>query len=144
MNYKRILIKLSGEVFAGPKGENLDTKMLMQIAQALKMLKDDGKQIAVVVGAGNFIRGRSIKDIVRSRADSMGMLATVINSIALKDALEKTGLDAEVYSAISMSEICKTYRRDDAVRDLGNGIITILAGGTGNPYYSTDMAAVLR
>ncbi len=144
MNYKRILIKLSGEVFAGPKGENLDTKMLMQIAQALKMLKDDGKQIAVVVGAGNFIRGRSIKDIVRSRADSMGMLATVINSIALKDALEKTGLDAEVYSAISMSEICKTYRRDDAVRDLGNDIITILAGGTGNPYYSTDMAAVLR
>ncbi len=144
MNYKRILIKLSGEVFSGTNGANIDMQMLMQIASALKEIKEDGKEIAIVVGAGNFVRGRDIKDVVRSRADSMGMLATIINSIALKDALEKTGLDSEVYSAVLMSEICKTYRRDDAVRDLKNGIITILAAGTGNPYFSTDMAAALR
>ena len=144
MNYKRILIKLSGEVFSGNNGGNIDMETLMDIAKALKQIKDDGKEIAIVVGAGNFVRGRDIKDIVRSRADSMGMLATIINSIALKDALEKTGLDSEVYSAVLMSEICKTYRRDDAVRDLKNGIITILAAGTGNPYFSTDMAAALR
>lgn len=144
MNYKRILIKLSGEVFSGNNGSNIDMEMLRKIAGALKELKDEGKEIAIVVGAGNFVRGRDIKDMVRSRADSMGMLGTIINSIALKDALEKAGLDSEVYSAVLMSEICKTYRRDDAVRDLKNGIITILAAGTGNPYFSTDMAAALR
>lgn len=144
MEFKRILIKLSGEVFSGNNGANIDMDVLLEIAKALKVLKDAGKEIAVVVGAGNFVRGRDIKDIVRSRSDSMGMLATIINSIALKDACEKIGLDAEVHSAILMSEIAKTYRRDEAVRDLKNKIITILAAGTGNPYFSTDMAAALR
>ncbi|MFA7673365.1 MAG: UMP kinase [Clostridia bacterium] len=144
MKYKRILIKLSGEVFSGKNGYGMDTDILSDIGNALKKVHDKGIQIAVVVGAGNYVRGRDIKGILRSRADSMGMLATVINSIALKDALEKKGLDSDVYSAICMSEVCKTYRRDDAVRDLDQGIITILAAGTGNPYFSTDMAAALR
>lgn len=144
MKYKRILIKLSGEAFSGKNGYGMDTDILSNIGDALKKVHDKGIQIAVVVGAGNYVRGRDIKGILRSRADSMGMLATVINSIALKDALEKKGLDSDVYSAICMSEVCKTYRRDDAVRDLDHGIITIFAAGTGNPYFSTDMAAALR
>ena len=142
--YKRVLIKLSGEALAGETGFGLDEKTLDSIAKTLKECVDMGVEIAVVVGGGNFWRGRTGENMERTRADHMGMLATVINSLALCDAFERNGINTRVQTAIEMKQIAETYVRGRAVRHLEKGRVVIFGCGTGNPFFSTDTTAALR
>ena len=144
--FKRILLKLSGEALMGDQSYGIDTKMLTQVAEEIKSVKALGVEIAVVIGGGNIFRGlaASAKGMDRVSADHMGMLATVINSLALQDAVEKVGLVTRVRSAIKMEQIAEPFIRRRAIRHLEKGRIVIFAGGTGNPYFTTDTAASLR
>lgn len=142
--YKRIMLKISGESLAGEKGFGLDQPTINAIAEKIKESADMGVEIAVVVGGGNFWRGRTGEGMDRSRADHMGMLATVINSLALLDALEQLGVPARVQTAIEMRQIAEPYIRLKAGRHLEKGRVVIFACGTGNPFFSTDTTAALR
>ncbi|MBZ7985064.1 UMP kinase [Campylobacter sp. Cr9] len=144
---KRVLIKFSGEALAGSQGFGIDTHILKFIAEQIKQLVDEGTQIGIVIGGGNIIRGVSAaKDgiIKRVSGDHMGMLSTVINSIAMQEALESCGISVRVQSAIQMEAFCETFIMRRAQRHLEKGRVVIFAAGTGNPFFTTDTAAVLR
>lgn len=142
--YKRVMLKISGEALAGEKGFGLDQPTIDAIADKIKECYDMGVQIAIVVGGGNFWRGRTGEGMDRTRADHMGMLATVINSLALLDALEQKGVETRVQTAIEMRQIAEPYIRLKAMRHLQKGRVVIFACGTGNPFFSTDTTAALR
>lgn len=142
--YKRVMLKISGEALAGEKGFGLDQPTIDAIAEKVRECYDMGVQIAIVVGGGNFWRGRTGEGMDRTRADHMGMLATVINSLALLDALEQKGVETRVQTAIEMRQIAEPYIRLKAVRHLQKGRVVIFACGTGNPFFSTDTTAALR
>ena len=142
--YKRILLKLSGEVLAGANKTGIDFDTVMTISKSIKKVVDMGVQVAIVVGGGNFWRGRSSGEMDRTRADHMGMLATVINSLGLADGLEKVGLTVRVQTAIEMRQIAEPYIRNKAVRHMEKGRVVIFGCGTGNPFFSTDTGAALR
>jgi len=144
---KRVLVKFSGEALAGEEGYGIDTKILKFIAGEIKSLVDNGTEVAIVVGGGNIIRGVSAAQdgiIKRTSGDYMGMLATVINGVAIQEALEHIGLEARLQSAIDMHEIGESFIVRRARRHLEKGRVVIFAGGTGNPYFTTDTAATLR
>ena len=146
IKYKRIMLKVSGEALAGDAHRGLDFNVIHSVCAAIKECTQMGVQVGLMVGAGNFWRG--VKDgadkMQRSHADAMGMLGTVMNSIAVADAFEKQGVDARVLCAVEMNKFCEYYTRDTAERYLNEGKVVILAGGTGNPYFSTDTGVVLR
>jgi len=144
LKYKRVLLKLSGEALAGDKHFGLCEDTIGQITDKIKEALSLGVEIAIVVGGGNFWRGRSSKQMDRTRADHMGMLATVINSLALQDALEQRGVPTRVQTAIEMRQIAEPYIRGKAARHLEKGRIVIFGCGTGNPFFSTDTTAALR
>ncbi len=145
--YKRVLLKLSGEALAD-KNNNmiLENYSLDQVAASIKLMVDKGMEVAVVVGAGNIWRGKLAKQIgiERSTADYMGMLGTIINALALQSAIEKTGIGCRVLSALEIKAVAETYIRRRAIRHLEKGRVVIFAGGTGNPYFTTDTCATLR
>ena len=142
--YKRILLKLSGEAMAGDQKTGLDFDTVLRICSSVKECADAGVEIAVVVGGGNFWRGRSGGKMDRTRADHMGMLATTINALALANALEQLDCDVRVQTAIAMNQIAEPYIRNKATRHLEKGRVVIFGCGTGNPFFSTDTAAALR
>lgn len=144
--YKRILLKLSGEVLAGSQGHGVDADRAAEIAAEIRGVRQLGVDTAIVIGGGNIFRGlgQAAKAMDRVAADHMGMLATVINALALQDALEKQGVDTRVMTAIAMHQVAEPFIRRRAVRHLEKGRVVILAAGTGNPYFSTDTAAALR
>jgi len=144
--YQRILLKMSGEVLGGEAGVGICAEMVHDMAADIKEVRDLGVEVVVVIGGGNIFRGLqgTEKGIERATGDYMGMLATIINSLALQDALEKQGVQTRVQSAISMSQIAEPFIRRRAVRHLEKGRVVIFGGGTGNPYFSTDTAAALR
>lgn len=144
LKFKRILLKLSGEALAGANGMGLNQQTLTDVAQAVAKLAERGGEIGIVVGGGNWWRGRSSEGMDRVTADHMGMLATTMNALALSDALEQAGVTTRVMVAIEMRQIAETYIRKRALRHLEKGRVTIFAAGTGNPYFSTDTAAALR
>lgn len=141
--YKRILLKLSGEAMAGSNGQGLDFDTVLRICGAVKKCADMGVQIGIVVGGGNFWRGRSSGKMDRTRADHMGMLATTINALALADALEQLDCDVRVQTAIAMNQVAEPYIRNRAMRHLEKGRVVIFGCGTGNPFFSTDTASAL-
>lgn len=142
--YKRILLKLSGESLAGKQGHGIDFDTVNAICKPIKECVDMGVEVAVVVGGGNFWRGRSSGEMDRTRADHMGMLATVINALGVADSLEQLGLDVRVQTAIAMHEVAEPYIRNKAVRHLEKGRVVVFGCGTGNPFFSTDTGAALR
>ena len=144
--YKRILLKLSGEALAGEQKYGIDPNTITSIAREVKEVVGCGVQLALVIGGGNIFRGlaASSKGVDRASADYMGMLATMINSLAMQDALEKVGVDTRVQSAIAMQEVAEPYIRRRAIRHLEKGRVVIFGAGTGNPYFTTDTAASLR
>ena len=142
--FKRVILKLSGEALAGDKGSGIDTETVTNIAGAIKEIQTLGVQVAIVVGGGNFWRGRSTKDMDRATSDYIGMLGTVMNSLALQDALENMGVISRVQSAIEMRQVAEPYIRRRAIRHLEKGRVVIFGAGTGNPYFSTDTTAALR
>lgn len=142
--YKRILIKISGEALAGSKGFGLDEEVISSIVDQLEKVRELGIETGIIIGAGNFWRGRQGSGMDRTTADHMGMLATVINSLALQDALEKRGIPTRVQSALTITRVAEPYILRKALRHFEKGRIVIFAGGTGNPYFSTDTAAALR
>lgn len=146
LKYKRVLLKLSGEVLAGEKGYGIDIEIVKKIANEIKEVHQLGTQIAIVVGGGNIFRGveLTVQEIDRASGDYMGMLATVMNALALQNALEKLGVYTRVLSAIEMKEVAEPYIRRRAIRHLEKNRVVIFAGGTGNPYFTTDTAASLR
>jgi uridylate kinase len=145
--YKRILLKLSGETFQAPKkSQAIDTEIVAKIARRIKRAREKHSEIAIVVGGGNIFRGRSrdSKLIDRTTADSMGMLATVINALSLQNALENIGVSTRVQTAIEMKQVAEPFIRRRAIRHLEKGRIVLFSAGTGNPYFTTDSAAALR
>jgi uridylate kinase len=146
MKYKRILLKLSGEALMGDKNFGIDTERLSQYAAEIKAVTDKGVQVAIVIGGGNIFRGLQAAEggMDRVQGDYMGMLATVINSMALQSALERIGINTRLQSAIKMEAICEPFIRRRAVRHLEKGRVVIFGAGTGNPYFTTDTAASLR
>ena len=142
--YKRILLKVSGEALAGDKKTGLDYGIITEICKSVKKCVDEGVQVAIVVGGGNFWRGRSSGAMDRTRADHIGMLATAMNSLALADVLESLGCVVRVQTAITMQQVAEPYIRNKAVNHLGKGRVVIFGCGTGNPFFSTDTAASLR
>lgn len=146
MKYKRILLKLSGEALSGDQGHGINGDVLDQISSEVHALTEMGVEIAIVIGGGNIHRGvaGATKGMDRTASDHMGMLATIINSLALQDALERKGIYTRVLSAINMQEICEPYIRRRAIRHLEKKRVIIFAAGTGNPYFTTDTAAALR
>ncbi len=144
--YKKILLKLSGEALAGKQGYGIDPDVIAGIAQEIRDVVDLGAQVALVIGGGNIFRGvaAASRGMDRASADYMGMLATVMNSLAMQDALEKVGVTTRVQSAIEMQEVAEPYIRRRAVRHLEKGRVVIFGAGTGNPYFTTDTAASLR
>ncbi|MCD7858841.1 MAG: UMP kinase [Firmicutes bacterium] len=146
VKYRRILLKLSGEALAGDAHRGLDFDVMRSVCEVIRQCTQIGVQVGIVVGGGNFWRG--VKDgadrMQRSHGDSMGMLATVMNCIAMADALQKVGLDARVLTAVEMNKFAEYYTYDTASRYLSEGKVVLFAGGTGNPYFSTDTGAVLR
>ncbi len=146
MNYKRILLKLSGESLMGARQYGIDNEQVLQYAKDIKSVFDQGIEIAIVVGGGNIFRGLSAEKsgMDRAQADYMGMLATVINCMALQNALETIGVETRLQSAIKMEQICEPYIRRRAINQLEGGKIVIFGAGTGNPYFTTDTAASLR
>jgi uridylate kinase len=146
LRYRRALVKLSGEALAGDKGYGIDLAVLAPIARDIASAVANGAEICVVVGAGNIYRGLMASEggMDRARADYMGMLATVMNALALQTAIEREGVTARVLSAIPMPTVCEAYIRDKALDHLAKGRVVIFAGGTGNPFFTTDTAAALR
>jgi uridylate kinase len=144
--YSRILLKLSGEALGGPTGLNISPEAVQNMAAQIREVRDLGVQVVLVMGGGNIFRGLSgsKRGIERATGDYMGMLATVINALALQDALEKIGVATRVQTAISMAQVAEPFIRRRAVRHLEKGRVVIFGGGTGNPYFSTDTAAALR
>lgn len=144
--YRRILLKLSGEALGGEEGFGINAKAIQSMAEQVREVRDLGVEIVIVLGGGNIFRGLagSEKGIERATGDYMGMLATIINSLALQDALEKIGVATRVQTAIAMPQVAETFIRRRAVRHLEKGRVVIFGGGTGNPYFSTDTAAALR
>jgi len=144
--YKRILLKLSGEALAGENGYGIDTDVLAEIADEIKLIRAKGVEIAIVIGGGNIFRGikGATSGMDRASADYMGMLATVLNCLALQDALERKDVFTRVQSAIDMQELAEPYIRRKAVRHLEKGRVVIFGAGTGNPYFTTDTTAALR
>ena len=146
LRYRRVLLKLSGEALAGAKGYGIDLDVLAPITRDIAVAAEAGAEICLVVGAGNIYRGLMASEggMDRARADYMGMLATVMNGLALQTALERQGAAARVLSAIPMPTVCEAYIRDKALDHLAKGRVVIFVGGTGNPYFTTDTAAALR
>ncbi|MCE9600779.1 MAG: UMP kinase [Gemmatimonadetes bacterium] len=146
LKYPRVLLKLSGEALAGDKGFGFDFDSIRGFAHQVKAIVSQGAQVALVIGGGNIVRGSQISKLGMDRvsADYMGMLGTVINALAFQDVLEREGLDTRVMTAIRMEEIAEPFIRRRAIRHLEKGRCVVLAAGTGNPYFSTDTAAVLR
>ena len=144
--YKRILLKISGEILTGKGNFGIDPKVMQQIAREIQEVKNLGVEVAIVIGGGNIFRGMvaSSKGMDRASADYMGMLATVMNAIALQDCLEKIDVHTRVQTAIEMREVAEPYIRRRAIRHLEKGRVVIFAGGTGNPYFTTDTTASLR
>ncbi len=142
--YKRVLIKLSGEALAGEKGSGIDETVLSQVVDQIKAVHDMGVEIGIIVGGGNFWRGRQGKEMDRSTADHMGMLATVINALGLQDALERKGVPTRVQTALTITRVAEPYVLRKAMSHLTKGRVVIFACGTGNPYFTTDTAAALR
>lgn len=144
--YKRILLKLSGEALLGEQGHGIDGKILTQYANEIKAVHDEGYELCVVIGGGNIFRGvkGATEGMDRVQGDYMGMLATMINSMAFQDALERKGVHTRLMSAIRMEEIAEPYIRRRAIRHLEKGRVVIFGAGTGNPYFTTDTAAALR
>ena len=143
----RILVKFSGEALAGKNGFGIDIEILRYIAKEIKLLVDNNVEVCIVIGGGNIIRGVSASEggiIRRTSGDYMGMLATVINAVAMQEALEHFGVDVRVQSAIEIQEICETYIYRRAIRHIQKGRVVIFAAGTGNPFFTTDTAATLR
>ena len=145
-NIKRVLLKISGEMLSGTQDFGLDPKALEKYAKKIKDVYDRGVEIGVVIGGGNIFRGLSVaaKGMDRVAGDYLGMMATIMNSVALQSSLEKLGCDTRVMSAIKITQLSEPYIRRKAARHLEKGRIVIMAGGTGNPYFTTDTAAVLR
>ncbi len=146
IGYRRLLLKLSGEGLAGEEGVGIHPGVIGGIAEQIREIHDLGIQVSLVVGGGNIIRGMTVasQGMDRAQADYMGMLASVINAMALQDALEKVGVPTRVQSAIEITQVAETYIRRRAIRHLEKGRIVIFAGGTGNPFFTTDTAAALR
>ena len=146
VKYKRIMLKLGGEALAGPGGYGIDPHRADEVAAKIKRVKDHGVEIAIVLGAGNLWRGKDglAHGMDRATADQMGMLATVMNSLVLRDALERAGVTTRVQTAIEMRAVAEPYIRLRAIRHLEKGRVVILGAGTGNPYFTTDTAAALR
>jgi uridylate kinase len=146
IKYRRILLKVSGEAFARPGGFGIDIEKVEDLAQRIKQVKEMGVEVAVVVGAGNIWRGKigMSHGMERATADYMGMVATVLNGMALQDALERMKVDTRMQTAIEMKEVAEPYIRRRALRHLEKGRVVILSGGTGNPFFTTDTAAALR
>ncbi|MBR1749795.1 MAG: UMP kinase [Ruminococcus sp.] len=142
--YKRILLKLSGEALAGKKKQGLDYEIINTFGQSIKKCVDAGVEIGIVVGGGNFWRGRSSGAMDRTRADHIGMLATAMNALAVADGLENLGMEVRVQTAISMPQVAEPYIRNKAMRHFEKGRVVIFGCGTGNPFFSTDTAAALR
>lgn len=142
--YKRILIKLSGEALAGEKKVGLEFDKVLEVCKSIKKVTEMGVQVTVVVGGGNFWRGRTSGDMDRTTADHMGMLATTINALAIGDGLQQVGVDSRVQTAIEMREIAEPYIRNRAIRHCEKGRVVVFGCGTGNPFFSTDTAAALR
>ncbi|NLY47100.1 MAG: UMP kinase [Tissierella sp.] len=142
--FKRVVLKLSGEALAGDKGTGIDNCTVNRIASEIKEIQELGVEVSVVVGGGNFWRGASVKEMDRTTSDHMGMLGTVMNALALQDALEKMDVITRVQSAIDMKQVAEPYIRRRAIRHLEKGRVVIFAAGSGNPYFSTDTAAALR
>lgn len=142
--FKRVVLKLSGESLAGSKGTGIDVETVNNIAKEIEKIQNYGVQVAIVVGGGNFWRGRSTKEMDRTTSDYMGMLGTVMNALALQDALENIDVATRVQSAIDMRQIAEPYIRRRAIRHLEKGRVVIFAAGSGNPYFSTDTTAALR
>lgn len=142
--FDRVVLKVSGEALSGGKGTGIDLDTINQVSKEIKELHELGVEISIVVGGGNFWRGRSSKDMDRTTSDYIGMLGTVMNALALQDALENIGVNTRVQSAIEMRQIAEPYIRRRAVRHLEKGRVVIFAAGTGNPYFSTDTTAALR
>lgn len=144
---KRVLVKFSGEALAGDGGFGIDSKILSFIAREIELLIKEGIEVGIVIGGGNIIRGVSASEagiIKRTSGDYMGMLATVINSIAMQEALEHIGINTRVQSAVEIKEVCEAYIYRRAIRHLQKGRVVIFSAGTGNPYFTTDTAAILR
>ena len=142
--YKRVLLKISGEVLAGEKGTGYDYEIVRSVCSRIKELADSSVQVGIVVGGGNFWRGRSSGEMDRTKADHMGMLATVMNAIMLQDTLIQMGIDARVLTAVRTEPFAEYYMKDRAVRYLEEGKVCIFGAGTGNPLFSTDSGAALR
>ena len=144
--YKRVLLKLSGEALMGSNGYGIDPSVTEMLAREIKSIHEDGIEVGIVVGGGNIFRGLagSAKGMDRAQADYMGMLATVMNALALQDAFEREDCSCRVMSAIQMNEVCEPYIRRRAIHHLEKGSIVIFAAGSGNPYFTTDTAAALR
>ena len=144
LKYKRVLVKLSGEALAGNGKSGFDDEIVESICKSLKECVDLGLQLGIVVGGGNFWRGRASGDMDRTHADHMGMLATVMNSIYIADTLNRMGCKAKVQTAINMSPIAEMFNKDKAIEELEAGKVVVFGCGSGNPYFSTDTAAALR
>jgi uridylate kinase len=142
--FKRVVLKISGESLAGTKGAGVDIDIVNKISKEVKRIHGLGVQVSIVVGGGNFWRGRDSEDMDRTTSDYIGMLGTVMNALAFQDCLELIGVDTRVQSAIDMKQIAEPYIRRKAVRHLEKGRVVIFAAGTGNPYFSTDTTAALR
>ena len=142
--YRRVVLKLSGEAMAGTKGVGIDSKTVRVVAEQVKHVRDLGIETSIVVGGGNFWRGRDSLEMDRGTSDFMGMLGTVMNALALQDALEHLGVDTRVQTAIEMKEVAEPYIRRRAMRHLEKGRVVIFSAGIGNPYFSTDTTAALR
>ena len=142
--YKRVLLKISGEVLAGEKGFGIDPDVTRNVCEQIKEVHDMGVQVAVVVGGGNFWRGRSSGDMDRATADYMGMLATVMNTMALQDTMRSIGAPCRAMTALEIREVAEPYARLRALAHLENGDIVVFGGGTGSPFFTTDTAAALR
>ncbi len=142
--FKRVILKLSGEALGGSSGRGIDEEIVSKVTDQVKILQESGVEVAIVIGGGNFWRGRTSEKMDRSTADYMGMMATVINTLALQDSCEQKGLHSRVMSAIEMRQIAEPYIKRKAVRHLEKGRVVIFAAGIGNPFFSTDTTAALR
>ena len=141
---RRVMLKLSGEALAGGEGSGFDFKTVDSICKQIKKIKTKTIQIAIVTGGGNFIRGKSLAEIDKYKADEIGMLSTYMNSLYLQGVIRLNGMDAAIFGAFSISDIADTFSKDKAIEAMNNGKIVILAGGTGHPYFTTDTGVVLR
>ena len=144
LKYKRVLLKLSGESLSGKIGHGIDFDTVVKICEPIKKIVDMGCEVAIVVGGGNFWRGRSSGKMERTLADKIGMLATVMNALAVSDKLEQLGVPTEVFTSITMPQVAPAFTRKDALRAMEEGKIAVFGGGTGNPFFSTDTATALR